>query len=76
MNKRGITFKLFIMTVVFFLCFYGMVILSQLLFLKIFIRNRRLGVWKAVCKASVKVMSRRLGDQEGFRVRQLVYAPE
>ncbi|AHM64338.1 sensor histidine kinase [Paenibacillus polymyxa] len=43
MNKRGITFKLFIMTVVFFLCFYGMVILSQLLFFENFYQKQKIG---------------------------------
>ncbi|MEW4370162.1 sensor histidine kinase [Paenibacillus kandeliae] len=32
MRNRGITFKLFIITVIVFACFYGMVMLSQLLF--------------------------------------------
>ncbi|WP_322922466.1 HAMP domain-containing sensor histidine kinase [Paenibacillus campi] len=32
MKNRSITFKLFIITVIFFACFYAMVILSQLLF--------------------------------------------
>lgn len=31
MKRWGITFKLFVMTVIFFVCFYGMVILSQFL---------------------------------------------
>lgn len=43
MNKRGVTFKLFIMTVVFFLCFYGMVILSQLLFFENFYQKQKIG---------------------------------
>ncbi|MEK3948972.1 HAMP domain-containing sensor histidine kinase [Paenibacillus peoriae] len=43
MNKRGVTFKLFIMTVVFFLCFYGMVILSQLLFFENFYQEQKIG---------------------------------
>ncbi|WP_336077962.1 sensor histidine kinase [Paenibacillus sp. 203] len=43
MNKRGVTFKLFIMTVVFFLCFYGMVILSQLLFFENFYQQQKIG---------------------------------
>jgi two-component system sensor histidine kinase VanS len=42
MKKRGITYKLFIMTVVFFLCFYGMVILSQMLFFEGFYENQKL----------------------------------
>ncbi|ALA40608.1 MULTISPECIES: sensor histidine kinase [Paenibacillus] len=43
MNKRGVTFKLFIMTVVFFLCFYGMVILSQFLFFENFYQQQKIG---------------------------------
>lgn len=43
MNKRGVTFKLFIMTVVFFLCFYGMVILCQLLFFENFYQQQKIG---------------------------------
>ncbi|KAF6577826.1 two-component sensor histidine kinase [Paenibacillus sp. EKM212P] len=43
MNKRGVTFKLFIMTVVFFLCFYGMVILSQFLFFENFYQKQKIG---------------------------------
>ncbi|WP_025684348.1 sensor histidine kinase [Paenibacillus maysiensis] len=43
MNKRGVTFKLFIMTVVFFLCFYGMVILSQFLFFEKFYQQQKIG---------------------------------
>lgn len=42
MKKRGVTFKLFIMTVVFFLCFYGMVILSQLLFFENFYEDQKI----------------------------------
>ncbi len=41
MKRRGITFKLFVMTVVFFLCFYGMVILSQLLFFDSFYQKQK-----------------------------------
>ncbi|WP_025716376.1 sensor histidine kinase [Paenibacillus sp. 1-18] len=43
MNKRGVTFKLFIMTVAFFLCFYGMVILCQLLFFENFYQQQKIG---------------------------------
>ncbi|MFF2910573.1 sensor histidine kinase [Paenibacillus sp. NPDC057934] len=42
MKKRGVTYKLFIMTVVFFLCFYGMVILSQMLFFEGFYENQKI----------------------------------
>ncbi|ANY70061.1 two-component sensor histidine kinase [Paenibacillus sp. BIHB 4019] len=42
MRKRGVTFKLFIMTVVFFLCFYGMVILCQLLLFDQFYENQKI----------------------------------
>ncbi|WP_225999754.1 sensor histidine kinase [Paenibacillus sp. BJ-4] len=42
MNKRGVTFKLFIMTVAFFLCFYGMVILCQLLFFENFYQQQKI----------------------------------
>jgi two-component system sensor histidine kinase VanS len=41
MRRRGITFKLFVMTVIFFLCFYGMVILCQLLFFDGFYQRQR-----------------------------------
>lgn len=43
MRRRGITFKLFVMTVIFFLCFYGMVILSQLLFFDGFYQQQKEG---------------------------------
>lgn len=43
MSKRGVTFKLFIMTVAFFLCFYGMVILCQLLFFEDFYQQQKVG---------------------------------
>ncbi|MBE9917057.1 two-component sensor histidine kinase [Paenibacillus donghaensis] len=42
MKRRGITFKLFVMTVSFFACFYGMVILSQLLFFDDFYQNYKI----------------------------------
>lgn len=42
MKRRGVTFKLFIMTVVFFLCFYGMVILCQLLLFDQFYENQKI----------------------------------
>jgi signal transduction histidine kinase len=41
MRRRGITFKLFVMTVIFFLCFYGMVILSQLLLFDNFYQKQK-----------------------------------
>ncbi|KHL97612.1 histidine kinase [Paenibacillus sp. IHB B 3415] len=41
MRRRGITFKLFVMTVIFFVCFYGMVILSQLLFFDSFYQSQK-----------------------------------
>lgn len=41
MKRRGITFKLFVMTVIFFVCFYGMVILSQLLFFDSFYQSQK-----------------------------------
>ncbi|ULO09021.1 HAMP domain-containing histidine kinase [Paenibacillus sp. 19GGS1-52] len=41
MRRRGVTFKLFVMTVVCFLCFYGMIILSQLLFFDNFYQNQK-----------------------------------
>ncbi|WNS45332.1 HAMP domain-containing sensor histidine kinase [Paenibacillus sp. MMS20-IR301] len=41
MRRRGITLKLFIMTVIFFVCFYGMVILGQLLFFDSFYQNQK-----------------------------------
>ncbi|MRN53729.1 sensor histidine kinase [Paenibacillus monticola] len=41
MRKRGVTFKLFVMTVVCFLCFYGMIILSQLLLFDNFYQNQK-----------------------------------
>ncbi|MDF9843602.1 MULTISPECIES: HAMP domain-containing sensor histidine kinase [unclassified Paenibacillus] len=43
MRRQGITFKLFVMTVIFFLCFYGMVILSQLLFFDGFYQQQKEG---------------------------------
>lgn len=42
MRKRGITLKLFVMTVIFFLCFYGMVILCQLLFFDTFYQHQKI----------------------------------
>ncbi|WP_458122316.1 sensor histidine kinase [Paenibacillus sp. Z6-24] len=41
MKNRSITFKLFLMTVLFFVCFYGMVILSQLLFFNSFYQEHK-----------------------------------
>ncbi|WP_046226450.1 sensor histidine kinase [Paenibacillus dauci] len=41
MKNRSITFKLFLMTVLFFVCFYGMVILSQLLFFNNFYEEHK-----------------------------------
>lgn len=41
MKRWGITFKLFVMTVVFFVCFYGMVILSQLFFFDGFYQQQK-----------------------------------
>ncbi|OMD36597.1 two-component sensor histidine kinase [Paenibacillus borealis] len=41
MKRWGITFKLFVMTVVFFVCFYGMVILSQLFFFDSFYQQQK-----------------------------------
>lgn len=43
MRRQGITFKLFVMTVIFFLCFYGMVILGQLLFFDGFYQHQKEG---------------------------------
>lgn len=41
MKRWGITFKLFVMTVIFFVCFYGMVILGQFLFFDSFYQNQK-----------------------------------
>lgn len=41
MKRWGITFKLFVMTVIFFVCFYGMVILGQFLFFDRFYQNQK-----------------------------------
>ncbi|NQX44249.1 GHKL domain-containing protein [Paenibacillus tritici] len=41
MKRWGITFKLFVMTVIFFVLFYGMVILSQFLLFDRFYQNQK-----------------------------------
>ncbi|WP_340023449.1 HAMP domain-containing sensor histidine kinase [Paenibacillus sp. FSL K6-1096] len=41
MKRWSITFKLFVMTVIFFVCFYGMVILGQFLFFDSFYQHQK-----------------------------------
>lgn len=41
MKRWSITFKLFVMTVIFFVCFYGMVILGQFLFFNSFYQHQK-----------------------------------
>ncbi|MGF7050520.1 signal transduction histidine kinase [Paenibacillus sp. DS2015] len=42
MNKQGVTFKLFAVTVSFFLCFYGLFTLGQLLFFENFYQYQKI----------------------------------
>ncbi len=51
MRARGITFKLFVMTVLCFLCFYGMVILCQLLFFDSFYQKQKINRVEAQLKS-------------------------
>jgi two-component system sensor histidine kinase VanS len=60
MRTKGITFKLFVMTVLCFLCFYGMVILSQLLFFDSFYQNQK----TSRVEAQLKTLSARIGAED------------
>lgn len=42
MNKKGVTFKLFAVTVMFFVCFYGLFILGQILFFENFYQYQKI----------------------------------
>ncbi|ASA20149.1 sensor histidine kinase [Paenibacillus donghaensis] len=63
MRNRGITFKLFVMTAIFFICFYGAVILSQLLFFDSFYQQQKVsGVEKHLKSFGLKYVNEKWGS--------------